>query len=65
MWPSAVADRTTAWAPCWPARSYARCSTNCWCAVTRSRSDPREVAYPNLTTNMSIYDEMAISLTER
>jgi cytochrome P450 len=24
-----------------------------------------EVAYPNLTTNMSIYDEMAISLTER
>jgi cytochrome P450 len=24
-----------------------------------------EVAYPNLTTNMSIYDEMPISLTER
>ena len=24
-----------------------------------------EVSYPNLTTNMSIYDEMAISLTER
>jgi len=24
-----------------------------------------KVAYPNLTTNMSIYDEMAISLTER
>jgi len=26
---------------------------------------PAKVAYPNLTTNMSIYDEMAISLTER
>jgi cytochrome P450 len=26
---------------------------------------PAEVAYPNLTTNMSIYDEMAISLTAR
>jgi cytochrome P450 len=26
---------------------------------------PAEVAYPNLTTNMSIYDEMAITLTER
>jgi cytochrome P450 len=26
---------------------------------------PAEVTYPNLTTNMSIYDEMAISLTER
>jgi cytochrome P450 len=25
---------------------------------------PAKVAYPNLTTNMSIYDEMAISLTE-
>ena len=24
-----------------------------------------KVTYPNLTTNMSIYDEMAISLTER
>lgn len=26
---------------------------------------PAKVAHPNLTTNMSIYDEMAISLTER
>ncbi|UXA05454.1 cytochrome P450 [Mycobacterium sp. SMC-2] len=26
---------------------------------------PAKVAYPNLTTNMSIYDEMPISLTER
>ncbi|HSS24152.1 MAG TPA: cytochrome P450 [Mycobacterium sp.] len=26
---------------------------------------PAKVTYPNLTTNMSIYDEMAISLTER
>ncbi len=26
---------------------------------------PAKVAYPNLLTNMSIYDEMAISLTER
>ncbi|OBI00430.1 cytochrome P450 [Mycobacterium sp. E2733] len=26
---------------------------------------PAKVAYPNLTTNMSIYDEMAISLTAR
>jgi cytochrome P450 len=26
---------------------------------------PAKVAYPNLTTNMSIYDEMAISLTKR
>ncbi len=26
---------------------------------------PTKVSYPNLTTNMSIYDEMAISLTER
>jgi len=26
---------------------------------------PAEVAYPNLTTNMSIYDEMPITLTER
>jgi len=26
---------------------------------------PAKVAYPNLTTNMSIYDQMAISLTER
>jgi len=26
---------------------------------------PAVMAYPNLTTNMSIYDEMAISLTER
>jgi cytochrome P450 len=26
---------------------------------------PAEVSYPNLTTNMSIYDAMAISLTER
>jgi cytochrome P450 len=26
---------------------------------------PARVSYPNLTTNMSIYDEMAISLTER
>ncbi len=26
---------------------------------------PAKVAYPNLTTNMSIYDEMAISVTER
>jgi cytochrome P450 len=26
---------------------------------------PAKVAYPNLTTNMSIYDAMAISLTER
>lgn len=26
---------------------------------------PAKVAYPNLTTNMSIYDEMSISLTER
>jgi cytochrome P450 len=26
---------------------------------------PAQVAYPNLLTNMSIYDEMAISLTER
>jgi cytochrome P450 len=26
---------------------------------------PAKVAYPNLTTNMSIYDEMAISLSER
>jgi len=26
---------------------------------------PAKVAYPNLTTNMSIYDEMAISLTDR
>ncbi len=26
---------------------------------------PAEAAYPNLLTNMSIYDEMAISLTER
>lgn len=26
---------------------------------------PATVTYPNLTTNMSIYDEMAISLTER
>ncbi|OBG28331.1 cytochrome P450 [Mycobacterium sp. 852002-51057_SCH5723018] len=26
---------------------------------------PAKAAYPNLTTNMSIYDEMAISLTER
>jgi hypothetical protein len=24
-----------------------------------------KVAYPNLTTNMSIYDEMAISVTAR
>ncbi|OBA63376.1 cytochrome [Mycobacterium sp. 1100029.7] len=26
---------------------------------------PAKVSYPNLTTNMSIYDEMAISLTQR
>jgi cytochrome P450 len=26
---------------------------------------PAKVAHPNLTTNMSIYDEMAIKLTER
>ncbi|MGH3971439.1 MAG: cytochrome P450, partial [Mycobacterium sp.] len=26
---------------------------------------PAKVTYPNLTTNMSIYDEMAIKLTER
>jgi cytochrome P450 len=26
---------------------------------------PAKVAYPNLLTNMSIYDEMAISLSER
>ena len=26
---------------------------------------PAEVAYPNLTTNMSIYDAMPITLTER
>lgn len=26
---------------------------------------PTQVAYPNLLTNMSIYDEMAISLTSR
>ncbi|BBY25348.1 hypothetical protein MSTO_55530 [Mycobacterium stomatepiae] len=26
---------------------------------------PATVSYPNLTTNMSIYDEMAISLTAR
>jgi hypothetical protein len=26
---------------------------------------PAEVAYPNLTTNMSIYDEMPITLTAR
>jgi hypothetical protein len=26
---------------------------------------PAKVTYPNLTTNMSIYDEMAISLTGR
>lgn len=26
---------------------------------------PAKVAHPNLTTNMSIYDEMAISLTRR
>jgi cytochrome P450 len=26
---------------------------------------PARVTYPNLTTNMSIYDEMAISLTAR
>ncbi|CNL15466.1 cytochrome P450 124 [Mycobacterium tuberculosis] len=29
------------------------------------RVGPAKVSYPNLTTNMSIYDEMAISLTER
>jgi cytochrome P450 len=29
------------------------------------RLGPPEVTYPNLTTNMSIYDEMAISLIER
>ena len=27
-WPSGAADRITAWAPCWPARSSARCSTH-------------------------------------
>jgi hypothetical protein len=26
---------------------------------------PAKVAHPNLLTNMSIYEEMAISLTER
>jgi cytochrome P450 len=29
------------------------------------RLGPARVAYPNLTTNMSIYDEMPISLTAR
>ena len=43
----------------------ARCSTNCCCAATTSRLGPAKVAYPNLATNMSIYDEMAITLTER
>ena len=37
-WHSEAADRITASAPCWRARNSARCSTNCCCDATTSRS---------------------------
>ena len=62
---SAAAGRTIAWARCWPAPRSARCSTNCCCRADDISLGPPKVTYPNLTNNMSIFDEMAISADAR
>ena len=38
---------------------------NCCCAATDITLGPARVTYPNLTTNMSIYDEMPVTLRSR
>ena len=58
---SAAVDHTIASARCWPAPRSVRCSTNYSAAPTTSASVRPKVAYPNLTNNMSIFDEMAIT----